>query len=72
MKKMRTGDLIMIAIPIITGAILLMVRQSELQFYSLESPFMWAFLAFGIGIGIFIMAPHDKPKESLLGVPVEH
>jgi hypothetical protein len=70
--KMRNGDVVLIGLPILAGVMLLLFRLNELRFYSLESPFMWSFLAFGISVGIFIRSLGESGKKpSILGVPVQ-
>lgn len=68
---MRKGDVVLGILPLIAGGLLLLFRFGELRFYSLESPLMWSFLAFGVSIGIFIMATGKDDRKALLGVPVE-
>jgi hypothetical protein len=68
---MRSGDVVLIGMPILAGVMLLLFRLNELRFYSIESPFMWSCLAFGIAVGIFIRAQGEDGKKAVLGVPVK-
>ena len=67
---MRTTDLVLAAIPIAAGIILLFLSWDHLRFYSLESPYMWSFGAIGIGVGMIVCYLGERPKKTLLGVPI--
>jgi hypothetical protein len=68
---MEVKNIILAGIPLTVGVVLLILRLNEIRFYSFESPIAWSFLAFGVALGVFVMAYGESGKKTLLGVPVE-
>lgn len=42
-------------VPLVMGCAVLISNMEELRFYSMQSPFVAAFLLFGISLGVFLM-----------------
>ena len=68
---MEKKDYVMIGLPLTIGAIILLVSAGDLKYYSISSPYTWAFFFFGTAAGVFAMQFGNKPKENVLGVEVK-